>query len=120
MVARQAERLFLKALKQEPDNAEILGAYADYLVTKAGREEEASSYYRKAVNIDGGGPHLSNISNTRTKGAACVLAPDPEMDVNGTDIRLVQTNASYCRQQEQPGGLRQVPQVSRHIEHGIF
>lgn len=62
---RQAERLFLKALKQEPDNAEILGAYADYLVNKAGREEEAAKYYRKAVDIDGGGPRVRIFKHSK-------------------------------------------------------
>lgn len=47
------EKLFLKALKQEPRNAEILGAYADFLVNRAGREEEASKLFQRAVEADG-------------------------------------------------------------------
>jgi tetratricopeptide (TPR) repeat protein len=110
-MARQAERLFLKALKQEPDNAEILGAYADYLVNKAGREEEAAKYYRKAVDIDGGGPRsFSKHSKGRSR-VSYRCAP--------TEACPITRDSSVCRQQEQPGGLRQVPQVSHQVDHSI-
>lgn len=48
----QAERLFVKALKLEPRNAELLGAFAEHLVSKAGREGEAGRLFQRAVEAD--------------------------------------------------------------------